>query len=107
MRTRFRPAATRRPDPTLEPFRGRIGQRVVFVPHGDSARGAVEHGVIAAVDHRMVYVDYGYPNPVWAELGNWIATHPANLRLETTAVQGHSCRHCGAAASPEGNVHAS
>ncbi|WP_433598200.1 hypothetical protein ACQPXH_20790 [Nocardia sp. CA-135953] len=43
----------------------------------------VERGVIARVDNRMVYVDYGYPNPVWPSLGNAIATHPANLRLES------------------------
>ncbi|MBH0778749.1 hypothetical protein [Nocardia bovistercoris] len=49
--------------------------------------GPLEYGFVARVDHRMVYVDYGYPNPVWPRLGNVIATHPSNLRMESAAPQ--------------------
>ncbi|WP_028479566.1 hypothetical protein [Nocardia sp. CNY236] len=76
---------TTRIDPEVESLRARIGDRVVCVPPAAaSERGAVEYGVITAIDHRMVYVDYGYRNPVWPELGQSIATHPANLRPEST-----------------------
>ena len=61
-------------------FRRHIGRRVVFVP---PAAGRRESGVVIRVDERMVYVDYGYPNPVWPHLGNAIATHPSNLRLDS------------------------
>ncbi|MFR9750479.1 hypothetical protein ACL02S_05525 [Nocardia sp. 004] len=71
----------------MELFRRHIGHRVVFVPPAGPQCGAIEHGVIIAVDHRMVYVDYGYPNPVWPELGNSIATHPGNLRLKPVTMQ--------------------
>ncbi|MFI9405301.1 hypothetical protein [Nocardia sp. NPDC052316] len=90
-------ARRRRADPALEIFRHHIGARVTYTGT-TAARGAVEHGVIVDVDHRMVYVDYGYPNPVCAELGNAIATHPANLRLETAVAQSDTCDHCGTAA---------
>ncbi|CAM4519706.1 hypothetical protein NONI108955_41405 [Nocardia ninae] len=96
-----KPARRRRANPVLEIFRHHIGARVTYT--GTTAvRGAVEHGVIVDVDHRMVYVDYGYPNPVCAELGNAIATHPSNLRLETTVAQPDSCGHCGTAAERPG-----
>ncbi|MFC9440598.1 hypothetical protein [Nocardia sp. NPDC057030] len=98
-----KPARIRRADPALEPFRRNIGARVTCT--GTTAeRGGVEHGVIVDVDHRMVYVDYGYPNPINAELGNAIATHPANLRLETTVAAAASCDHCGTAADRPGPV---
>ncbi|WP_069163002.1 hypothetical protein [Nocardia altamirensis] len=91
-----RRARTRRADPALDAFRRHIGARVVFTP-ATPERGGVEHGVIVDVDHRMVYVDYGYRNPVWPELGYAIATHPANLRLETPVAQVDTCDHCGSA----------
>lgn len=98
-----KPARTRRVNPALEIFRHHIGARVRCT--GFSAeRGAVEHGVIVDVDHRMVYVDYGYPNPVCAELGNAIATHPSNLRLETTVAATDTCDHCGTEAAHPGPV---
>ncbi|QIS16604.1 hypothetical protein [Nocardia arthritidis] len=76
--------ARQRIDPAVAEFRRHIGERVIFTPPGMAAkRGAVEHGVITGADHRMVYVDYGYPNPICPELGNSIATHPANLRMES------------------------
>lgn len=66
----------------LEHFRQNIGGRVLFTsPISHTGRGRTERGVITGVDARMVYVDYGYANPVWPELGNSIATHPANLSL--------------------------
>lgn len=66
----------------LERFRRNIGRRVLFTsPIEHTGRTRTERGVITGVDHRMVYVDYGYANPVWPELGNSIATHPANLSL--------------------------
>lgn len=66
----------------LEQFRRSIGRRVLFTsPVSHTGRGRTERGVITGVDDRMVYVDYGYANPVWPELGNSIATHPANLSL--------------------------
>ncbi|WP_054815417.1 hypothetical protein [Nocardia arizonensis] len=71
----------------LAQFRRHIGCRVVFVP---PVPGRVEHGVIARVDDRMVYVDYGYPNPVWPQLGNAIATHPSNLRIESIVAPDYS-----------------
>ncbi|MEV6556619.1 hypothetical protein AB0M22_12945 [Nocardia sp. NPDC051756] len=87
----------------LQLFRRHIGAHVTFTPT-TAERGGVEHGVIVDVDHRMVYVDYGYPNPINAELGNVIATHPANLRLETTVAAADSCAHCGTAAHRPGPV---
>ncbi|MGN2635327.1 hypothetical protein ACTD5D_03850 [Nocardia takedensis] len=57
---------------------------MVFTPPG---AGRVETGVVTRVDARMVYVDYGYPNPVWPHLGNAIATHPSNLRLDSAAAE--------------------
>ncbi|GAA5102718.1 hypothetical protein [Nocardia iowensis] len=91
----------RRANPALDIFRHHIGARVTYT--GTTAeRGAVEHGVVVDVDRRMVYVDYGYPNPLCAELGNAIATHPSNLRLETTAAQTDSCDHCRSAAARPG-----
>ncbi|PXX65410.1 hypothetical protein DFR70_104474 [Nocardia tenerifensis] len=94
-----KPARTRRADPALDIFRRHIGARVTFIGFA-AERGAVEHGVVVDVDHRMVYVDYGYPNPVCTELGNAIATHPSNLRLETTAAAVDHCAHCGSAVRP-------
>ena len=68
--------------PGLADFRRRIGAGVLFVsPVG----GRIERGVIVGVDHRMVYVDYGYTNPLEPGLGNAIATHPSNLRFDKTA----------------------
>ncbi|MFI7001326.1 hypothetical protein [Nocardia sp. NPDC050175] len=96
-----KPARTRRANPALEIFRHHIGARVTFIGLA-AERGATEHGVIVDVDHRMVYVDYGYPNPVCAEIGNAIATHPSNLRLETTVAAADTCDHCGTAAARPG-----
>lgn len=98
-----RPARTRRANPALELFRRHIGARVIFTAT-TVERGGVEYGVIVDVDHRMVYVDYGYLNPINAELGNAIATHPANLRLETTVAAPNSCDRCGTAAERPGPV---
>ncbi|MEV0294515.1 hypothetical protein [Nocardia sp. NPDC050710] len=78
---------------SLAEFRRNIGRRVLFVP---PASGRTERGTVAHVDHRMVYVDYGYPNPVRPELGNAIATHPSNLRLEPPVPQSDTCLHCAA-----------
>ncbi|MEU7142127.1 hypothetical protein ABZ942_21945 [Nocardia sp. NPDC046473] len=78
-----KPTRTRRANRALEIFRHHIGARVTFTGLAVE-RGVTEHGVIVDVDHRMVYVDYGYPNPICAELGNAIPTHSSNLRLETT-----------------------
>ncbi|WP_169811579.1 hypothetical protein [Nocardia shimofusensis] len=51
--------------------------------------------MITGVDDRMVYVDYGYANPVWPELGNSIATHPANLSLAVSRRSVASRRRAG------------
>jgi len=67
----------------LTEFRRGVGRSVLFVsPVG----GRIERGTIVGVDRRMVYVD-GYPNPIEPALGNAIATHPSNLRMENTAAQ--------------------
>ncbi|MFI9506985.1 hypothetical protein [Nocardia sp. NPDC052566] len=105
MKARWSPPRRRAVDPALEPFRHRIGERVVFVPPTPAGeRGGMEYGVITDVDHRMVYVDYGYPNPIWAELGNSIATHPANLRFESVVPQSGSCDHCGTHGASHGPI---
>ncbi|TQM29850.1 hypothetical protein FB390_1463 [Nocardia bhagyanarayanae] len=75
----------------LAKFRRSIGRWALFVA---PVCGRTEHGLIVGADHRMVYVDYGYPNPIRPELGNAIATHPRNLHLKYPAGQGDACPTC-------------
>ncbi|MEV0356358.1 hypothetical protein AB0H71_09875 [Nocardia sp. NPDC050697] len=69
----------------LDRFRSAIGREVCYSAPGSGPGGPTERGVVIAVNDRVVFVDYGYPNPVRPELGNAIATHPANLRFGTAA----------------------
>ncbi|MFC3963520.1 hypothetical protein [Nocardia jiangsuensis] len=73
----------------LERFRSGIGSEVFYSPPGSGPGSPTERGTVVAVSDRVVFVDYGYANPIRPDLGNAIATHPANLRFGPDA-----CGHC-------------